>query len=780
MFVGGQVAVIRKYTAMKISLNWLKDYIELEQPLSAIVEKLTLGGIEVEEIKEVGIGEQKIVVGEILSWRNHPNADRLRLCEVFTGREKLNVVCGAKNFDTGDKVALALPGAVLPGGVQIAERKIRGEHSYGMLCSEKELGLSDSAEGIMILPREAVVGSPLPSLFPRDALLDLEITPNRPDLLSYIGMAREMAALGLGKLKLPGFLVHPCLEPLGQGTLRVVIENIKKCPFYSGCLLENVHVGPSPLWLASRLKASGFRPINNVVDITNYVLLETGEPLHAFDADRLGAPEIHVRDARRGEVFAGLDGKEYELIESDLVIASSTRAEALAGILGGIHSAIGESTTSLLLESAWFDPAAIQQSSNRLAIATESSYRFARRVDPQVVLPARKRAVELLQKMTGARLVGKTESGSLPETRHSIKLRAQKLEKFSAFSWPEEEIKEKLLSLGLSLKEETQEGYRWEIPSFRPDLQIEEDLIEELVRLKGLDGFPSRVPPGFALPSQSEKQWDKILRLKQALASKGYHECITIPLLKDDQQPDKLSLSNPSSVHYAKLRSSFLDSLLGVANTNWRRGNKEIKIFEVGALFFNVQGMVKEELCLGILIGGEMGSLHWTGKPRKIDYYDLKQITDYLEEKKGFYKEERRHLKEIHPGAPFDIPFPCFYAEYSLEEWKKREEEIPLYHPLPSQPAIRRDIAIIVDKKLQHQEILNAITDQHVPFLESIELFDIFEDPLGIRISQDQKSMAYALTFRAPDRTLTDDEINVIITKIKEGLRGKIPCSFRE
>ncbi|TFE68911.1 phenylalanine--tRNA ligase subunit beta [Methylacidiphilum caldifontis] len=767
---------------MKISINWLKDYIELEQPLPAIVEKLTMGGVEVEEIKEVGITEQNIVVGEIVSWEIHPNADRLRLCQVFTGTETLKVVCGAKNFDRGDKVALALPGAVLPGGIQIGERKIRGERSYGMLCSEKELGLSDASEGIMILSKDAVVGSALSSIFPKDHILDLEITPNRSDLLSYIGIARELAALGSGKLKALSFLTHQPFEIPARGFGRLTIENEKKCPFYSGCLLENVHVGPSPHWLASRLKASGFRPINVVVDITNYVLLETGEPLHAFDADRFGSFDIHIRDGRLGEIFVGLDGGQYELNESDLVISSPNRVEALAGVLGGAGSAISDSTTSVLLESAWFDPLSIQQSSTRLGVVSESSFRFSRKVDPQIVIPARNRAVELLKRLTGASLIDYVQSGTLPLEKRGIKLRKKKLEEFTVCYWPEEEVEDKLRSLGLTLKAKTEEMFWWEIPSFRQDLEIEEDLIEELVRLKGFSDFPSRIPAGFALPSQAEKEWDKVLSLKQVLASKGYHECITIPLVSDDEQTAKLSLSNPSSIHYAKLRCSFLDSLLSVANTNWRRGNKEIKIFEVGNLFFNIEGVVHEELSLGILVAGEMGSLHWMEGRRKVDFYDLKQIIDYLEDKKGFFKEDRRYLKEINIDfiRGLDLPLPCFYAEYSLEEWKKRKDEIPLYRPLPTQPSIRRDIAIIVDKEIVHEEILKAIGEQRVPFLETVELFDIFEDLQGSRIAQTKKSMTYALTFRAPDRTLTDDEINIIIMNIKEELKKRIGCSFRE
>ncbi len=775
---------------MKISLNWLKDYIELEKPLALIVEKLTLGGVEVEEVNEIGIEDEKIVVGEIVSWRPHPNADKLRVCEVFTGLDKLSIVCGAKNFDVGDRVVLALPGAVLPRGLQIGVKKIRGETSYGMLCSEKELGLSGESEGIMILSKEVPLGSSLSSFFPKDTILDLEITPNRSDLLCYIGIARELAALGVGKLKSSRAFQ---LASIGEGLMsrygKVTIENKKKCLLYSGCWIENIRVGPSPTWLASRLKASGFKPINAVVDITNYVLLETGQPLHAFDAERFGSQNIIVRDGQKGELFVGLDGKEYVLDERDLVIASPHQVEALAGVIGGKASAVSSSTTSILLESAWFEPFTIQQTSNRLGIVTEASYRFARRVDPQGVIPGRIRAVELLEKVLGAKLVGGVIEGKIEASKNSIRLRKQKLEEFTALSWSQTEIEEKLKSLGLLLKHQTEKESYWEAPSFRSDLEIEEDLIEELVRLRGLSDIPSRISFGLASPSATEKEWDKVFELKQVLASKGYQECMTIPLVVDEkkEEEDRISLSNPASNYHVVLRKSFLRSLVEVANTNWRRGNKEIRIFEIGTLFFNNKGKVCEEQRLGILVGGETNQLEtrmlqWSMKQRKIDFYDLKQLMDFLEQKKGFLEEDRKELflvrSEDLEGLAVD--FPCYYVEYSLERWKRESEQLPTYKPLPTQPSIRRDIALIVDKELKHKEILTEIRNQEVPFLESVELFDLFEDLEGIRIPKEKKSLAYALTFRAKDRTLTDEEVNAIVIKLKEGLRKKLSCSFRE
>jgi phenylalanyl-tRNA synthetase beta chain len=783
---------------MKLSLGWLKEFIDLTLPIPEIVEALTFSGVEVESVQQRVAEFDKVIVAQIVSFERHPNADRLSVCRVDDGSGvPRQIVCGAKNFEAGDKVPLALPGAILPGGLKIKASKLRGVESEGMLCSARELMLAEDAEGLLILPADAPIGTSLSNLFPPDTIIEVEVTPNRPDLLSHFGVARELAALL--ELPTPG-LPHLTLDS-GKPTEDAAVVQLTApsgCPFYSAWPIRGVQVGPSPAWLSQRLEAVGLRSVNNVVDVTNYVMLELGQPLHAFDLARISGG-IVVRMANPGERLLALDQKEYELNVNDVVIADNHRALAIAGVMGGEKSGVSAVTTDVLLEAAYFSPDFIRRTGRRLGLISESSFRFERGIDPAGVLFAAARAAGLILEVAG----GKTDQhavvgGSVPNWRRLIELRPERCEKLLGMPVPDSA--NLLTRLGL----ENAGGNQWAIPSYRPDLVRETDLVEEVCRMAGIKKIPARLLATATEASRSDRAHDELMRLRLKLADLGLFEARSLTLIDDrslehllESVAEPLKLRNPLSEDQKILRPSLLPGLVRAAERNFNRGASTVAMFEIGRVF---NAAPEEEVVqVALLVSGERQRKAWNQMAATYNLFDLKgllttalvqdfalvrdeptsfapllcRIVDSRGESVGRIGQLRPSLaKEI--GARHSV----LVAELSLRpgEATKRFK----YEPLDRFPAVTRDIAFLADKELKYKAVLDAIAEANEPLLVDAHLFDLFVDPRGEKIPVNKKSIACSLTYRATDRTLTQDEANAAHARVKSQLAKRLGVTFRE
>jgi phenylalanyl-tRNA synthetase beta chain len=783
---------------MKLSLSWLKEFLFVKRSVAEIVEALTFAGIEVEGVEQRGADLDKVIVAQIESFETHPNADRLSVCRVNDGSSLARqIVCGAKNFRAGDKVALALPGAVLPDGAKIKVSKLRGVESEGMLCSPSELNLADDAAGLLILPADAPIGSPLSEIFPPDSVIEVEVTPNRPDLLSHVGIARELAALlDLPEPKLPQVIARP--ESAREDSTVVRLEAPEGCPFYSARLLRGVRVGPSPGWLRQRLEAAGLRSINNVVDATNYVLLELGQPLHAFDAEKIRGG-IVVRFANPGEELLALDGKDYELGPDDLVIADHERALAIAGVMGGERSGVSATTTDLLLEAAYFNPGFIRRTSRRLGLISDSSFRFERGVDPEAVLLASARAVDLFLEIAGGKVDESiVVGGSMPNLTRVVEMRPERCNMLLGIEVPDSA---KLLSrLGL----EHAGGNRWEIPSFRQDLIREVDLIEEVCRMAGIQRIPSRAYASATRSSAADSVHDELMQLRQRLAGLGLFEARTLALVDEhsldfliEPRPDALTLRNPLVEDQRILRPSLIPGLVRAAERNFNRGLSSVAIFEIGRIF-RVRGS-EESMCLSILLSGERQSKSWNQDAATFDLFDLKGMLKTALRKEfalirvqptifaplvcSVIDAEGRlvgKLGQVRPGLAKEIGArgPVFVAELTLQAGEPAKGF--RYKPLDRFPSVTRDVAFLADRELKYQAVLDAFASAAESLLADIRLFDLFIDPSGEKVPLHKKSMACSLTYRASDRTLTQEEANAAHGRLKSQLVERLGVTLRE
>ena len=783
---------------MKFSVNWLREFVELPPSVDQLADLLTMVGIEIEGIEKRGANFDKVVVAQINASAQHPNADRLSVCQVDDGSgQPRQIVCGAKNYKAGDKVPLALPGAVLANDLKIKPSKLRGVESQGMLCSPSELGLSEDGDGLLILSPEAKIGEPIASLFPEDNILDVEITPNRGDLLSHFGLAREISALVGQPLRLPNQPTAggaPALQKKG-----IEISAPEQCPFYSARRIENIKVGPSPDWLRAKLEALGLRSINNIVDITNFVMLETGQPLHAFDADKLSGG-INVRLAQPGEKFLALDGKTYSLSEQDLVIADDARVVGIAGVMGGEDTGVTEETTTLLLESAFFNPASVRRTARTLNLPSDASYRFERRVDPGMILPASHRAAELMREIVGANPFPEiATAGALPEPPADVSLRYEHCNELIGVTVPKERAAEILQRFGLQETRATESESTWKIPSHRADLQRDVDLIEEIVRGFGIENVPVRDRSRFTPQSEADRNHDFESELRAHLAGRGLTEVRTSKLIsrKATAFESAIELRNPLNEDHVALRRSFYPSLLDVLTRNVLGGAGRIAIFELGRVF--IPPDASEERHLGILLWGNAGpSAHWRSDDRPLDYFDLKGVIESVVSSASFKRAERPDLfsmaVEIWRGdqrigfagllasertKTIGPSHPVVFAELNVDSIAN-VAGAQTFREIDKFPAITRDIAMIVPENLSHEKILAAMSGANEPLLASIELFDVFSGSEGQSFGAGKKSLAYALTYRDKTRTLTNDEITVVHAKIRERLQSELGVELRE
>ncbi len=788
---------------MKFSLNWIKQYVPVAADTAKLSDLLTFAGIEVEGIEEKGGDFPNVVVGKVISYVPHPNADRLRLCQVDDGSGMARqIVCGAKNFDVGSCVPLALPGAVLPGDFKIKKGKLRGEVSEGMMCSAKELLIAEDADGLLILPPDSVPGTPISQLLDSDTVVEVEITPNRPDLLSHVGIARELALLTSQVLTTPMLTDAPAGDP----AISVCSEAIEDCPHYTATVIRGVKVGPSPDWLAKRLTSIGLRPINNIVDITNFVLMELGQPLHAFDRAKLTGG-IVVRHARDGETLAALDGSTVKLATNHLVIADESTPVALAGIMGGEPTGVKESTTEIVLESAYFRPACVRRTSREVGISSDSSYRFERGVDPAGVESAALRAIDLVLEIAGGEVVGGIASAGAPKlSLEPVTLRNDRCRKLLGADIADQEIVRILTALGLKDdRSETTGTHTWQIPSFRADLTREVDLIEEVIRVHGIENVPSRNLARFLPASASDLAFDFRRRMSRKMIGAGFYEARTTTLVREASLVDDvfgpreiLRIKNPLGEDSAALRPSLIPGLLSVVETNIRKSTADLRLFEAGRVF--EQGDREERRVLAMVMTGRTTPTGWQSSDAKVaDLFSLKgviesfgipKLTAVQNEKESLAlcaavycgKTCLGHLGQLTPARARDLgtDAPVLVAELDFDALR---EAIPVrfaYREIPRFPAMTRDIAMLLPLDTPHAAVADALRSANEALLDDIVIFDIFTDPTGEKVPADRKSVAYSLTYRSYERTLQQAEVNDAHARMKQVLNSKLGADFRE
>lgn len=800
---------------MKVPVSWLRDYVDFDVTPEALGEKLTFAGIEVEGVHTIGSDYAGVVVGEVRRIEPHPGADRLRLCRVFNGEEELQVVCGADNFTVGDKAPFAGVGVTLAHGFKLKKAKIRGEVSFGMLCAEDELGISSDHEGIMVLPRETAAGTPLSEVLgPPDTVLELEVTWNRPDCLSIIGIAREFAALLGVPLKLPEVDVTETGGDI-RDLVTVAIDDPDGCPRYTARALTDIRIAPSPLWMQRRLAMCGVRPINNIVDITNYVMLECGQPLHAFDHALLADRRIVVRRARQGELMTTLDGEERALTPEMLVIADVENPVALAGVMGGGGSEIREETATVLLESACFDPPAIRHAGSVLSLTTESSHRFERGVNVEAVDWASQRAAWLMQTVAGA-TVARGIVDVYPRKRQprTIAMDLPRLNRLLGVTVGRETVVSILEALQIPVVEHSTDSITAEVPSFRLDLEREADLVEEVARMYGLDRVPDVVPHARVVPDADDTPTRALFTCRENLVALGVSEIMSYSFVSESlldafcetDRASRVVLPNPVSTDHAVMRNALAPQMVECLGRNHARQNTEAALFEIGKVFWKGKdGVIGEEqrLCLGIM--GKVGRdalekrkavqdedvFLWakgiieglaaaqrietlTFVPADHSYCETGEAVKILlgERCIGFLGLLRKGLRHRHRMAE-----PVAVAELSAAPLLQRVFETPAYRSVPQYPAVSRDVAVVVDQQVTHRDILRVIRGAAPVELTRIDLFDIFT---AGGMKQGKKSLAYSLEYRSFERTLTDDDANRYHETIKDALKRELDVEIRE
>lgn len=803
---------------MLVSYNWLTEYVNIEASPEELSHKLTMAGLEVSDLARVGDELQSIRVAEIEEISPHPNADRLSLCRVNDGQSVLDIVCGAKNMKAGDKVAFAPVGAKLPAGITIKKSKIRGVVSYGMLCSEEELNLEEKSTGIMILPANAEVGKDIASVLKlNDYVIDIDLTPNRADCLSMIGIAREVAALYDTHISLPLVDLEEGEEDVGD-KIRVSIESPEFCPRYSARYVSDITIQPSPLWMRRRLELAGVRPINNVVDVTNYILLEWGQPMHAFDYSLLDEGRIIVKTASSDDGFYTLDDKERVLNEETLMICDSSQYIAIGGIMGGLNTEVMETTTAVLLESAYFDPRNISRTSKKLGLKTEASLRFEKGINPETIIPALNRAARLIVQLAGgkiARGIVDVYPTPIPQPPQ-IEIKPAKVNRILGINISPKKMANYLNRLGISAELKDNEKLVATIPNHRGDLKEQIDLVEEIARIHGYDHIPVTLPPMKVAEEEGPLYFDQENEIRFLLADNGFSEVITYSfiapqniknLLIPEEHPFQryISISNPLSREQSIMRTSLIPGLLMTAFENYNHKNMNLKLFEVGKTFYKKgeDSIPDEKIMLGGLIGGLRNSESWNFSQEETDFYDIKGVVENIFQTlfiKGITFQSDNSIPYLHPGISsrilidnrsvgflgevnphvldnFGISKKIFIFEIDFGEiiYYFNKKDRTAEH-LPKFPPVYRDLALIVDKEVESKTMEDVIYGSKVRYLDELTVFDVYE---GEPISAGKKSLAYRLKFQAPDKSLTDEEVNLLYEKILNHLSKKMRVELR-
>ena len=814
---------------MQVSLRWLKDYVDIEIEPELLAEKLTMAGLEVEAVERREPPFKGVVAAKILAVKPHPQADKLTLCDITDGEKIYSIVCGALNIMVGDVVPLAKTGAVLPGGVTIRESRIRGELSCGMLCSEEELGIGSESSGIMILSRlpgghnstennleisEGVgktftLGEGLnEALALQDIIFTIAVTPNRSDCLSVIGIAREIAVLTGKQLKMPDIALAENNENIERVT-SVAIHDPDLCPRYTARVIKNVLIKSSPLWMRLRLEAAGIRAINNIVDITNFVLLEMGQPLHAFDYRFLTGGRIVVRRSTEGETFTTLDGKERLLKAGILLICDGEKPVAVGGIMGGINSEVKESTETILLESAYFNPASIRLSAKWLGMNTDASFRFERGVDPEGVIRAQNRAAQLMAKIAGG-VICRGVIDNCPrkiEKAKKIPLRVKRVCDLAGADIKADEIIPILEGLEMVVREDRKgEGtYLVDPPTFRVDIEREIDLIEEIIRIRGYDSIPATLPTVSLTPVRKATRISLEERVRGILIGNGYSEVISysfvsphwadrLGLPEGDDRRNTVRINNPLAEDQSVMRTTLLCGLLETMKRNVHMGSLDLKLFEVGKAFISREkaGLPLEKNQLCCLLTGMQNGEDWQSK-RAADFYDLKGCAESIfadlgikkvkflpdlpepflqpgkssvimvgEKYAGFLGELHRNVLKI-----LDLKNAAFVLEINLDTLDEAFSKKIAYREISKFPSITRDAAFLVGKQIDTDKMLSFVCDAGEELLETVHVFDVYE---GKEVPEGMRSLGLRFVYRSPEKTLTDEEIAGLHSMIVKGI----------
>lgn len=792
---------------MKVSYKWLKELVNFDWLPEELAAKLTDAGVEVETITPLGKGLERIVVGEIKGIQKHPQADNLSICEVEIGSEFLQIVCGAPNVKEKAKVPVALIGARLPTGMEIIKTTLRGVDSFGMICSEKELGIGEDQKGIMILGSELKIGLPISvALDLEDFVLDLDLTPNRADCLSIIGVARDVGALFGSSVKKPQIKFNETDE-LTKDWAEVEIEDSSACPRYAARVIKDVKIKSSPFWLKRKLESVGMRPINNVVDITNFVMMETGHPLHAFDYDLFSQRKVIVRRAEDGEKFITLDEVERTLNNEVLLITDGKRPVAIAGIMGGMESEVSTDTKNVLLESAYFDPKVIRRGRIFLGISTEASQRFERGVDPNGVVNSANRVCQLLEELAeGKVLKGVVDNYSSPIMPAQVILRPHRVNQILATNLKSKEMVQILKRLDMEVRENQDLQVR--VPTFRPDLSREIDLIEEITRIYGYDKIETSLRASGNLVTPISEEDKLVTNLRRLLVGKGFFEVLTNnlvdPRILKKLCPDlsTVNLQNALSEEMSVLATSLAQSLLSVISWNKNRKEEDLRIFELGKVYIAKENELPEErlhLCLALL--GKREPIHWGMEDTEVDLYDLKGVLESLvdnlylsfrldpqknallksdnsfeikidDETIGISGEVAEEILEL-----FEIEDKVFAAELDFEKLLACIPKKKAILPLPKFPPVDRDIAMVIDEEILSERISDKIKMVGGDFIEELSLFDLYR---GKQIPPGKKSLAYSIRYRSKDKTLTDEEVEKIHQKVISKLKKSFGASLRK
>ncbi len=807
---------------MRVSYNWLKELVEINISPEEMAEKLTNAGIEVESLERLQSVEG-VVIGLITEIRAHEAADKLLVCRVDTGGSLWTIVTGAKNVQEGQKVPVALPGARLAGGKIITVAKIRGVESSGMLCSAEELGLdvdklpAEQKDGIYILPADTPLGKDIVEVLGLDdVILELCLTPNRSDCLGMINVAREVAALTGGQLRLPQVEASAEGGPVAQLT-SVEIRDPQLCRRFVARVIQNVKIEPSPLWLQQRLIRVGIRPINNIVDVTNYIMMETGQPLHAYDYDALSENRIVVRRAQAGEELVTLDGQKRQLKSEMLVIADAEKAAGLAGVMGGLATEVTEQTKNILLEAAHFDPVTIRRTALALGMRSEASLRFEKGVDVEQTAIVADRTVQLLEELgAGTAVPGHVDCYPGKAARAPINVKLQRINQLLGTELTAAEVEKIFQALQFTIEEKNADGWLIMTPSYRTDLGIEADIIEEVARLNGYDKIPTTLPQGDT--TQGKRTWAQQVqhRLGQIMTSQGLFEVITysfhnprhldlLNLPADHKLRDAVVIKNPLSEEQGMMRTTLLPGLLDVVARNLNKRNKNLRFYELGKIYskgaYPQAALPDEKTVLGMVATGRKEK-EWLYGEEEYGFFYLKGVVENILKSLGIPaytfkqvqtvpwlhpgrtasifidEEELGIIGEIHPLVleKYDISQRVTFSQLDVELLIAKAQERPVYQPIPRYPAVSRDLAIVVPDKVENASIEKVITRVGQGLLRQIRLFDLYR---GQQVTEGYKSMAYSLTWQAEDRTLTDEEVNALHQQIEEALSQELGADLR-
>jgi phenylalanyl-tRNA synthetase beta chain len=800
---------------MKVPVSWLKEYVDFEDTIEGLADKLTFAGLEVEAIETIGSDFAGVVVGEVVQVEPHPGADKLRLCTVDYGTgENMRVVCGAPNVEVGGKYPFAPVGTTLPGGFTLKKAKIRGEESMGMLCAKDELGLGEDHSGLLVLAADLEPGTPFVQVWGEpETVIELEITPNRPDCLSMIGVAREMAVLYGSELKLPSFGISETDEDV-NGEISVAVEDASACPRYTARVLKEAKIGPSPEWMQQRLEAAGIRPISNVVDITNYVMLETGHPLHAFDKTLVAGNRIIVRAAKEGETMRTLDDVERKLTPAMLVIADAEKPSAIAGVMGGADSEIKDGTSTILLESAAFETSSIRHTAKQLGLITDSSYRFQRGVNTDSVEWASRRAAALMCELAGAKLCkGIVDAYPQPKAQVKIPFAWKRIEGMIGSGIAADEMKKIFQALEIGIEDDTGETATAVVPSFRLDLEREVDLVEEIARIHGVDNVPAKTPLAKVIPTADDSRVRAVSRLRNVLQGLGVGEIMNytlvnhplLDLFNPENRASREELPHPISVDQSVMRTSLIPQLVESLGRNHSRQIDEACFYELGRVFNRADGapVQTEMVSLGMMgpVGRTLLEKRAPVSEEEMFVWMKGLVERLLSAQKlsavSFQAEDRPEfaagkavailmdgeavgcmgLVNKTARAEWRLAGPVAAAEIRLEALLEKSFTIAKVQDLAQFPSMSRDIALVLDESVRHEDVVALIEKSNPKDLESFGLFDVYQ---GRGIEKGKKSMAYTFTYRSAKQTLTDKKVNKEHQKLSDVLCKQLGATLRE